>query len=151
MIISTKYCCFYYSVDIVEYSSLAMSLSGLVGSLTGIPIYLYGTPFNFMYQSLIFKHVSFAIFAGLFTTLGQFSYFAAVNIGSVEVGQLFVNMKPIVQLIEETIILFVFPTFWAFVGIIISVIGAVMVILGKREAQHQHPDSIKSDDLTTER
>jgi len=128
-----------------------MTLSGFIGSLTGIPIYLYGTPLHFMYQSMIVRHVLFAMCAGLFTTMGQFSYFAAVNIGSVEVAQLFVNMKPIVQLIEEAIFLFIFPTFWALVGICIAVVGAIMVIMGKHEGQHQHVEGFRSDEVSTKR
>ena len=146
MIITTKYCSFYYDANIIEYSSLAMALSGFVGSLTGIPIYFFETPMNFMFQDQIIRHVLFAMMAGFCTTMGQFSYFSAVNIGSVEVGQLFINMKPIVQLIEEAIFLFVFPTFWALVGIFIAIFGASLVIFGKKEGQHQHPDNLKSDD-----
>lgn len=125
-----------------------MSLSGFIGSLSGIPIYYYNTPFHFMFKDSIHINILLAMLAGLFTTLGQFSYFAAVNIGSVEVAQLFVNMKPIVQLIEEAIFLFIFPEKLAVLGILIAIFGASLVIFGKRETLHQHPKAYKSSEET---
>ncbi|CAI2373327.1 unnamed protein product [Moneuplotes crassus] len=146
MIISTKYACFHYDVNIIEYSSCAMGLSGFVGCLFGIPILYYHTPMNFMPEDKMVVYILFAVFSGLFTTIGQFTYFAAVNIGSVEVGQLFVNMKPIAQLVEEAIFLFLFPNLLQLVGIFIAILGAGLVILGKKEGQHQHADdNAKSD------
>ena len=123
-----------------------MTLSGFVGSLSGIPIHYYNTPFGYMYENRLWIHVLFAMMAGLFTTLGQFSYFAAVNLGSVEVAQLFINMKPIVQLVEEAMFLWIFPTLWASVGILIAIIGASFVIFGKRETEHQHADEDKEQE-----
>lgn len=120
-----------------------MTLSGFVGSLTGIAIWHYGTPFDYRGSIGIEYHLMFAIGAGLFTTFGQFLYFSSVNLGSVEVAQLFVNMKPIVQLVEEAIFLFIFPSFWAFVGIFIAIVGSTLVILGKRESDNQHSDDKK--------
>lgn len=99
-----------------------------------------------MYENRLWIHVLFAMMAGLFTTLGQFSYFAAVNLGSVEVAQLFINMKPIVQLVEEAMFLWIFPTLWASVGILIAIIGASFVIFGKRETEHQHADEDKEQE-----
>jgi len=151
MIIITKYACFKYKADIIEYSSLAMALSGIVGCLMGIPIYYYNTPFRYIYETGVELHIILAICAGLFTTFGQMLYFAGVNLGSVEVAQLFVNMKPIVQVVEEAIFLFLFPNFWASVGIIIAILGACLVILGKREGTHQHADDEKDRDFAPKR
>ena len=131
MIITTKYCTYNYDVDIVEYASLAMTLSGFIGSLTGLPIYYFGTPMNFLYKNKILSNVMFAVLAGLFTTMGQFSYYSAVSLGSVEVSQLFINTKPIVQMVEELILFSIFPNFLALVGVALAIFGAGLVIVGK--------------------
>jgi drug/metabolite transporter (DMT)-like permease len=119
-----------------------MSLSGFIGMMAGIPIYYFGTPFGFIERSGIYYHILFSILAGIFTTVGQFCYFGGVNLGSVEVAQLFINMKPIVQLIEEAIFLFLFPNLLAFFGIVVAILGASLLIFGKRETEHQHPDDM---------
>lgn len=118
-----------------------MFLSGLIGSSTGIPIFYYSTPFGYTYPSGLWYHATFAVLAGVFTCAGVFCKFGAVNIGSAEVAQLFVNMKPIVQLIEEAIFLFIFPNLWAVIGILIAIFGACLVIFGKRETDNQHERS----------
>lgn len=89
-------------------------------------------------------HVLFAVIAGLFTTVGHFAYFSAVNRGSVEVAQLFANLKPIVQLTEEAIFMSIFPNFFALVGVAIAVIGSTLVILGKPNSKKK--DSMESSD-----
>ena len=138
MIIITKWACFYYNANVVEYSWIAMGLSGIIGSLSFIPLQYYQTPLEHKLTTNIVESLMLAIWAGILTTIGQTVYFTAVSRGSIEVAQLFVNMKSIVQLIEEIIFLSIVPNFFALWGVGIAIFGAVLVIFGGKE-HHNKP------------
>ena len=136
VIIFAKCVSYYFNANIIEYSSLTMFFSGLMGLLTGIPLFYYKTPFQFDTKHHL-THMFFAFMAGIFTNMGQFSYFSSVSLGSVEVAQLFINMKPIVFLLEELIFLFNLPDLLAIFGVFIAIFGASLVVLGKPKDQKQ--------------
>ena len=66
-------------------------------------------------ESAIYTIARIAV-AGVFSVTGYLAYFKATSKGSVEVTQLFSNMKSVVQLFEEFLFLNIVPSLVSFIG-----------------------------------
>lgn len=111
-----KYAMYYYKADPIQYGILAMLICGCVGSLTFILILAQDIPFGLAKgESTLYTIIRIA-FAGMFSVTGYLVYFKASSKGSVEIAQLFSNMKSIVQLIEEFLFLNITPNLVSSIG-----------------------------------
>ena len=141
-VITAKWAWFYYDWDVTEYSLLSMLISGLVALLSIIPIMYYGTPLQTIFGSSLSLSIAWAIIAGVLTTLGHWVYFTAVSCGSVEIAQLFANMKTIVHLAEEVIFMSFIPDIYSLLGVAIAVTGGALVIFGENKI---HKNKVEID------
>ena len=107
---------YYHNTNPVAFGTVAMLFCGITGCFTLSMILSQDIAFGLAKdQSLIFTIVRIA-FAGIFSYTGYLTYFMATSKGSVEVTQLFSNMKSIVQLIEEFLFLNILPDFLSVIG-----------------------------------
>lgn len=111
-----KYAVYFFRADPIEYGILAMFIWGITGSFTLILILANDIPFDLERGESAIYTIARIAFAGVFSVTGYLAYFKATSKGSVEVTQLFSNMKSVVQLFEEFLFLNIVPSLVSFIG-----------------------------------
>ena len=128
-----KYAMYYYNCSPIHFSNMTLFISGLFG----MAVYLYIYCFNISFSLDESENFYFAIWKsmtwGALVTFASALFYKATSMGSVEIAQLFANLKSIVQVIEEFIFLHIFPGFMSGIIIILSWIGLILIIFSEEK------------------
>lgn len=131
--ISWKYTFYYKGSDPIEFTTVAMTTSGLFGSCMIIVIVIFQIPFELGEGYSFSSTVFFCYSWGVLTATALYMQFKAFSIGSAEISQLWVNTKVLVQMGEELLVFHSLPTPVAFLGVIGVLLGMTIMVFSKEK------------------
>ena len=104
-------------------------------------------------ESNIFISYISALLAGVLTVLGIFFKSKSLSYGSMEVAQLFINMRVLVQMLEEFLIFQIIPSIISSIGVVLALIGSSIMIFFDYKHKEEielmsHTNSVNFDKLS---
>ena len=111
-----------------------MIITGFLGTWFGLGIAYFEIPMDAPPDSSMLLSVAGASAAGIIQSTGVMLVFKSFQYGSLEVMYLFMNMRVLVQIVEEFILFQILPSFISSVGMIVALSGAsIMIIFDQRD------------------
>ena len=122
-----------------------MTITGLFGTLFGIGIISFNIPIEAPSDSSLFVSILSAAAAGSIQAMGVMLVFKSFQFGSMEVMYLFMNMRVLVQIVEEFLLFQILPSMVSSIGMAVALAGAsiMMIFDQKKYAVSSQPQ--KSD------
>ena len=143
--IAGKYAIIHYNCGSIDFSNLALFISGISGAAIYFYIYAYQVPFGLIEPEKAYLAIIKSVLWGVFSVLGYLLFYKATSIGPVEISQLFSNLKSIVQIIEEFIFLGILPNLISCFSIILACLGLILVVFwGEDKHKELSDDSANS-------
>lgn len=114
--VAGKYAFYNYKCSPMNFSILTILVCGVTGSFVFILIVSENTGLELKPgQSFLYTMVRIVL-AGVFSVIGYLAHFKASSLGPVEVCQLFVNLKSVVQIVEEFLFMNLIPSMISSIG-----------------------------------
>ena len=102
---------------------------------------IFGVPINASPDSSLTLSIVFALTAGIFQTLIVIIAVISFNFGALETVYMFLNMRVIVQIIEEFLLFHILPSIISSVGMLVCLIGVSIMILFDKHENTRPPSS----------
>ena len=111
-----------------------MTVTGLIGSLFGVWILIFKVPIEISPSSSLFVSFTSAIAAGVIQMIGMLLCIKSFQLGSMEIMYLFINMRVLVQIVEEFLLFHILPSMVSSIGMAVALTGAsIMMIFDQKK------------------
>ena len=122
-----------------------MTITGLFGTLFGIGIISFNIPIEAPSDSSLFVSIFSAAAAGSIQAMGVMLVFKSFQFGSMEVMYLFMNMRVLVQIVEEFLLFQILPSMVSSIGMAVALAGASIMMIFDQKKYAASNQQQKSD------